>query len=65
MTKLENLKGKLSIRAINTLKHMGYEHLEEINLEAVDARIAGKKTKNEIIDFIENDYTISKMYDLL
>lgn len=53
MTKLEDLKGKLSIRAINSLKRIGYEYLEEVNLEVVEKRIAGRKTKKEITDFIK------------
>lgn len=65
MTKLEDLKGRLSIRAINSLKHIGYEYLEEVNLEVVEKRIAGKKTKKEIMDFIESGYDISKMYELI
>lgn len=59
MTKLESLKGQLSIRAINSLKHIGYKYLEEVNLEVVEKRIAGRKTKKEIFDFIKNDYKVS------
>ena len=52
LTKLDSLKGKMSIRSINTLKRLGYEYLEEVNLIDVERRVAGKKTKKEILDFI-------------
>lgn len=50
--KLDDLKGLLSIRSINTLKRLGYNYLEEITPAAVQ-RVTGKKTKKEILDFIK------------
>ena len=52
MTKLDDLKGLLSVRSINSLKRKGYKYLEEVTPEAV-RRITGKKTKGEILEFIE------------
>lgn len=53
MIKLDDLKGQLSVRSINTLKRMGYMYLEEISREEVERWFLGKKTKKEILDFIE------------
>ena len=53
MTKLDNLKGLLSVRSINTLKRLGYTYLEDVCLERVQRRVRGKKTKREILEFIE------------
>lgn len=53
MTKLDNLKGLLSIRSINTLKRLGYTYLEDVCLDRVQQRVRGKKTKKEIMDFIK------------
>ena len=53
MTKLDNLKGLLSIRSINTLKRLGYKYLEDVCVERVEKRVRGKKTKKEILEFIE------------
>lgn len=50
--KLDDLKGLLSIRSINTLKRLGYNYLEDVTLEVVK-RVTGKKTKKEILDFIK------------
>lgn len=52
MNKLDDLKGKMSIRSINTLKRLGYEYLEEVCPVEVHQRVAGKKTKKEILDFV-------------
>ena len=52
MTKLDDLKGLLSVRSINILKRKGLKYLEEITTDAVES-IAGEKTKKEILDFIE------------
>lgn len=52
MTKLDNLKGLLSVRSINTLKRLGYTYLEDVCVERVQRRVKGKKTKKEIMDFI-------------
>lgn len=51
MIKLDDLKGLLSVRAINSLKRLGYEYLEDVTPEAIK-RVTGKKTKREIMDFI-------------
>ena len=51
MIKLDDLKGKLSVRSINCLKARGYKYLEQVTPEAV-RRVTGKKTKKEILDFI-------------
>ncbi len=53
MTKLDDLKGLLSVRSINTLKRMGYMYLEDVCVERVEKRVRGKKTKREILEFIE------------
>lgn len=53
MTRLDDLKGLLSIRSINTLKRLGYKYLEDVCLDKVEQRVTGKKTKKEILDFIE------------
>lgn len=53
MIKLDDLKGLLSVRAINCLKMRGYEYLEEVDNEAI-RRVTGKKTQKEISKFIEN-----------
>ena len=53
MTRLDDLRGLLSVRSINTLKRMGYMYLEEVSREEVERRVTGKKTKKEILDFIE------------
>ena len=52
MMKLDNLKGLLSVRSINTLKRLGYTYLEDVCPERIERRVRGKKTKKEIIDFI-------------
>ena len=52
MNKLDDLKGKMSIRSINTLKRLGYEYLKEVDVNEVERRVAGKKTKKEILDFV-------------
>lgn len=52
MVKLDDLKGLLSVRAINCLKMRGYEYIEEVDNEAI-RRVPGKKTKQEISEFIE------------
>lgn len=52
MTRLDDLKGLLSIRSINTLKRLGYNYLEDVTPAAV-RRVTGKKTKKEILDFIK------------
>lgn len=52
LTKLDSLKGKMSIRSINILKRLGYEYLEEVCPVKVHQRVAGKKTKKEILEFI-------------
>lgn len=52
MTRLDDLKGLLSVRSINSLKRKGYKYLEEITPAAVQ-RVTGKKTKKEILDFIK------------
>ena len=51
MNKLDDLKGQLSVRAINCLKARGYRYLEQVTPEAV-RRVTGKKTKKEILNFI-------------
>ena len=53
MTRLDDLLGQLSVRSINTLKRMGYMYLEEVSCEEVNKWFLGKKTKKEILDFIE------------
>ena len=53
MNKLDNLKGLLSVRSINTLKRLGYTYLEDVCLDRVQQRVTGKKTRKEIIDFIK------------
>lgn len=53
MTKLDNLKGLLSVRSINTLKRLGYKYLEDVCPERVERRVKGKKTKREILEFIQ------------
>ena len=55
MTNLNDLKGEMSIRSINTLKRLGYEYLEEVDPIEVERRVAGKKTKKEIFEFIEKE----------
>ena len=52
MTNLDDLKGLLSVRSINTLKRLGYKCLEDVCIERVEKRVRGKKTKKEILDFI-------------
>lgn len=52
MIKLDDLKGLLSVRSINSLKRLGYEYLQDVTPEAVK-RVTGKKTKKEILDFIK------------
>ena len=54
MTSLNDLRGIMSMRSINTLKRLGYEYLEEVDLVEVEKRVAGKKTKKEIFEFVEN-----------
>ena len=53
MTRLDDLKGLLSVRSINTLKRMGYMYLEEVSREEVEKWFLGRKTKKEILDFIK------------
>ena len=53
MTRLDDLKGLLSVRSINTLKRLGYKCLEDVCPKKVERRVTGKKTKKEILDFIE------------
>ena len=53
MTKLDDLKGLLSVRSINTLKRLGYKCLEDVCVDKVERRVTGKKTKKEILDFIK------------
>ena len=53
MTKLDDLKGLLSVRSINTLKRLGYKCLEDVCPDKVQQRVTGKKTKQEILDFIK------------
>lgn len=53
MMKLDDLKGLLSIRSINTLKRMGYKYIEDVCPDRVKQRVRGKKTKKEILDFIK------------
>ena len=53
MTRLDDLKGLLSIRSINTLKRLGYKCLEDVCPDKVQQRVRGKKTKKEILDFIK------------
>jgi hypothetical protein len=55
MTKLEDLKGQLSIRSINTLKRLGYKYLEHVCLDKVEQLVLGKKTKKEILEFIKEN----------
>ena len=52
MTRLDDLRGQLSIRSINILKRKGIKYLEEVTADVMES-IAGKKTKQEIKDFIE------------
>lgn len=59
MIKLDDLKGLLSVRAINSLKRRGYKYLEEITPDAV-RRVTGKKTKQEILDFIETWHAMNE-----
>lgn len=64
MMKLDDLKGLLSIRSINTLKRLGYNYLEDVTPDAV-RRVTGKKTKQEILEFIRAWHTMNeddKMY---
>jgi len=53
MTRLDNLKGLLSVRSINTLKRIGYMYLEEVSCEELEKWFLGRKTKKEILDFIK------------
>ena len=53
MTRLDDLKGLLSVRSINTLKRLGYKCLEDVCIDKVEQRVTGKKTKKEILDFIK------------
>ena len=52
MIKLDELKGKMSIRALYELRRLGYTYLEEVNIDVVNKNVYGKKTKKEILDFI-------------
>lgn len=53
MIRLDDLKGLLSVRSINTLKRLGYKYLEDVSPDMVEQRVVGKKTKKEILDFIK------------
>lgn len=53
MTRLDDLKGLLSMRSINTLKRLGYKYLEDVSPDMVEQRVVRKKTKKEILDFIK------------
>ena len=52
MTRLDDLKGLLSVRSINILKRKGLRYLEEVTADVVKS-IQGRKTRQEIIEFIE------------
>ena len=52
MIKLDDLRSQLSVRSINCLKTRGYEYLEQVTPEAVK-RVTGKKTKQEILEFLK------------
>ena len=53
MMKLDDLRGLLSVRSINTLKRLGYKCIEDVCPKKVERRVTGKKTKREILEFIE------------
>ena len=53
MMKLDDLRGLLSVRSINTLKRLGYKCIEDVCPKKVERRVTGKKTKQEILDFIK------------
>lgn len=52
MTRLDDLRGRLSVRSINILKRKGIKYWEQVTPAVVES-IAGKKTRQEIKEFIE------------
>ena len=61
MIKLDDLRGQLSVRAINCLKMRGYEYLEEVDNEAI-RRVTGKKTKQEILEFLQANKMVQPIF---
>lgn len=61
--KINDLYGKLSVRAIAYLKRLGYKDLKDIDLDKVNnSHIInfGLKTKAEITEFIEKKMEVVK-----